>query len=262
MSLEAQDITFSYTEGRTVLKKLSVTIPKGKITALIGRNGCGKSTLLKILNRLLLPDEGTVRIDGREVSEFGSRELAQTVAHLTQSPVAPEGLTVRELVEFGRHPYRGFLGRANPEDSRAVEWSLEVTQLQELAERPLEALSGGQRQRAWIAMALAQDTEYLLLDEPTTYLDIAHQLEVLELLSQLNSEQNKTIIMVVHDPNHASQYADHVVCLADGRLFCEGRPAEIFVTATVEKLFGVVPLIFSGDEPEKPWCVPHRTLDR
>ncbi|MFA5506796.1 MAG: ABC transporter ATP-binding protein [Vulcanimicrobiota bacterium] len=250
---------FSYRPGVPILQGLSVLVPQGKITALIGRNGCGKSTLLKLMNRLLEPDSGGVFVAGRDLRTFGTKELAQTMAHLTQSPTAPAGLTVKELVEFGRHPYRGFLGRATARDREVVEWALEQTALVELAEREVETLSGGQRQRAWIAMALAQDTEYLLLDEPTTYLDIAHQLEVLELLGQLNESSGKTIIMVVHDPNHASQYAHHVVCLAEGKLLREGTPAEIFTNAHVEELFGVIPQIFPGSSPEKPWCVPLRT---
>lgn len=259
MSLEARDLCFSYRPGVPILQGLSVLVPQGKITALIGRNGCGKSTLLKLMNRLLEPDSGGVFLAGRDLRTFGTKELAQTMAHLTQSPTAPAGLTVKELVEFGRHPYRGFLGRATSRDREVVEWALAQTALVDLAEREVETLSGGQRQRAWIAMALAQDTEYLLLDEPTTYLDIAHQLEVLELLTQLNESSGKTIVMVVHDPNHASQYAHHVVCLAEGKLLREGTPAEIFTNAHVEELFGVIPQIFAGSSPEKPWCVPLRT---
>ena len=259
MSLEVESLSFGYRSDVPILRELDVSIPKGKITALIGRNGCGKSTLLKLLNRLLQPATGTISLEGRDIQEFAGKELAQTMAHLTQSPTAPEGLTVEELVEFGRHPYRGFLGRATTKDREVVKWALDVTSLNELAERPLESLSGGQRQRAWIAMALAQDTEYLLLDEPTTYLDIAHQLEVLELLAKLNAENGKTIVMVVHDPNHASQYAQNVICLSQGRLFGEGPPVEIFTESNVEALFGVTPLIFPGTAPNKPWCVPLRT---
>jgi iron complex transport system ATP-binding protein len=259
MSLEARELSFSYNPEVPILRELSVTVPKGKITALIGRNGCGKSTLLKLLNRLLQPVSGGVYLEGRDIQSLGAKELAQTMAHLTQSPTAPEGLTVEELVEFGRHPYRGFLGRSSQKDKEVVEWALAETSLNDLSERTLESLSGGQRQRAWIAMALAQDTEYLLLDEPTTYLDIAHQLEVLELLARLNRTNQKTIIMVVHDPNHASQYADNVICLAQGRLLREGTPAEIFTEENVEELFGVVPVIFPGTTPDKPWCVPLHT---
>lgn len=259
MSLEAKQLSFSYSSDRPVLHDLSLVLPKGRISALIGRNGCGKSTLLKLLNRLLTPAQGSIELNGRSISDYTGRQLAQTMAHLTQSPVAPEGLTVEELVAFGRHPYQGFLGRVTAHDRDKVKWALAETSLETLALRPLEALSGGQRQRAWIAMALAQDTEYLLLDEPTTYLDIAHQLEVLELLVKLNREQKKTIVMVVHDPNHASQYADHVVCLSQGRLFQTGTPKEIFTESTVRSLFGVLPLIIPGVEPDKPWCIPHRT---
>ena len=262
MSLETRELSFSYDLEVPILERLTVSIPKGKITALIGRNGCGKSTLLKLLNRLLVPTGGAVQLEGREIRDYGAKELAQTMAHLTQSPTAPSGLTVKELVEFGRHPYRGFLGRATARDREVVEWALEQTTLVELADRALDSLSGGQRQRAWIAMALAQDTEYLLLDEPTTYLDIAHQLEVLELLAKLNEENKKTIVMVVHDPNHASQYAQHVVCLSGGNLLREGTPAEIFTEENVEELFGVVPLIFPGATADKPWCVPSHTTGK
>lgn len=258
MSLRAREICFSYTEGTPILRGLSVEIPKAKVTALIGRNGCGKSTLLKVLNRLLLPASGQVFLEERALSDYPARELAQKMAHLTQSPTAPSGLTVRELVGFGRHPYLGFLGRKSSKDHEMVEWALEKTELTLLASRPLEALSGGQRQRAWIAMALAQDTEYLLLDEPTTYLDIAHQLEVLELLAQLNREEGKTVVMVVHEPNHASQYAHHVVGLSEGVVVMQGSPSEIFVKERMVELFGVEPLLFEGPEKERPWCVPYR----
>lgn len=259
MSLEATHINFSYHEGHQILTDLSIKIPDGRITALIGRNGCGKSTLLKILNRLLNPQSGEVLLHGKSIADYPSKTLAQTIALLSQAPVAPEGLTVKELVEFGRHPYKGFLGRSSAEDQKAVDWALAETSLVPLQDRPLESLSGGQRQRAWIAMALAQDTEYLLLDEPTTYLDIAHQLEVLELLAQLNEEQGKTIVMVVHDPNHASQYAHNVACLAEGRLLYEGTPKEIFTQERIQELFSVVPQIFEGVDPERPWCVSQRT---
>jgi len=260
MSLKAQSLCFSYLPGTPILQELSVQIPKGKITALIGRNGCGKSTLLKLLNRLLEPESGSIELEGKNLKDYSSRELARTLAHLSQTPTAPEGLTVRELVEFGRHPYKGLLGRTTSKDEETVHWALRETSLVELENRVLSALSGGQRQRAWIALALAQDTEYVLLDEPTTYLDIAHQLEVLELLTRLNEEQNKTIVMVVHDPNHASQYAHHVVALAGGKLFKEGSPKEIFTPEVIQSLFGVQPLVFPGEDPEKPWCVPKATL--
>ena len=259
MSLRAEGINFAYTEGVPILRDLTVEIPKAKVTALLGRNGCGKSTLLRVLNRLLLPASGKVWFEERDLTEYPARELAQRMAHLTQTPSAPSGLTVKGLVGFGRHPYLGFLGRKSSKDQEMVEWALEKTELSALAERPLEALSGGQRQRAWIAMALAQDTEYLLLDEPTTYLDIAHQLEVLELLSFLNREEGKTVVMVVHEPNHASQYAHHIVGLSEGRVVMQGSPSEIFVKERIEELFGVEPLLFEGPRPEAPWCVPYRT---
>lgn len=260
MSLRAENLEFSYQSETPVLQKLSVEIPESRITALIGRNGCGKSTLLKLLNRLIEPMSGQIYLQDRPLTDFKGKELARRMAHLTQAPEAPEGLTVGELVEFGRHPYRGFLGRASKEDAEVIEWSLAETSLLHLRDRPLDALSGGQRQRAWIAMALAQDTQYLLLDEPTTYLDIAHQLEVLELLARLNEERKKTIVMVVHDPNHASQYAHHVVCLANGSILREGAPHEIFTEEHIQELFGVTPLIFEGPEPERPWCVPNKTI--
>ena len=250
MSLRAENLSFGYNTESTILNSLSVTVPKGKITALIGRNGCGKSTLLKLLNRLLEPRSGSIFLEDRPLVDYKGKELARLMAHLTQSPTAPEGLTVQELVEFGRHPYRGFLGRTSSEDKEIVGWALHETSLQDLKDRTLNALSGGQRQRAWIAMALAQTTDYLLLDEPTTYLDISHQLEVLELLSRLNKERQKTIIMVVHDPNHASQYADNVVCLAQGVVLREGSPQDIFTTENIQELFQVEPLLFEGADPQ------------
>lgn len=260
MSLKAENIDFTYPGGEPILTKLSIEIPKSRITALLGRNGCGKSTLLRILNRLLTPQSGEVWLEEKKLSQYSHNKLAQLMAHLTQSPIAPSGLSVRELVQFGRFPYLGFLGRRSRKDLEMIEWALEKTQLVKLAERPLESLSGGQRQRAWIAMALAQDTEYLLLDEPTTYLDIAHQLEVLELISFLNREEKKTVVMVVHEPNHASQYADHVIGLAKGKVAVVGSPSEVFAKEPIEKLFKVEPLLFKGPKPDRPWCLPYRIL--
>ena len=235
--IKAQNISVSINE-KEIVHGISLDIPEGKVTAIIGPNGCGKSTTLKALSRIL-PYKGSVSFKGQEMSTLSQREFAKCLAILTQSPQAPSDLTVNDLVEMGRFPHRGFLGRAGKDDKEHVEWALEQTGVKEMRYRLLNTLSGGERQRAWIAMALAQRPEVLLLDEPTTYLDICHQLEIMQLIGRLNQELGLTVVMVVHDLNHAIMYADHVVVVKAGQLVTSGAPREIITADLLADVFKV-----------------------
>ena len=235
--IKAQNISVSINE-KEIVHGISLDIPEGKVTAIIGPNGCGKSTTLKALSRIL-PYKGSVTFKGQEMSTLSQREFAKCLAILTQSPQAPSDLTVNDLVEMGRFPHRGFLGRAGKDDKEHVEWALEQTGVKEMRYRLLNTLSGGERQRAWIAMALAQRPEVLLLDEPTTYLDICHQLEIMQLITRLNQELGLTVVMVVHDLNHAIMYADHVVVVKAGKLVTSGAPREIITADLLAEVFKV-----------------------
>ena len=235
--IKAQNISVSINE-KEIVHGISLDIPEGKVTAIIGPNGCGKSTTLKALSRIL-PYKGSVTFKGQEMSTLSQREFAKCLAILTQSPQAPSDLTVNDLVEMGRFPHRGFLGRAGKDDKEHVEWALEQTGVKEMRYRLLNTLSGGERQRAWIAMALAQRPEVLLLDEPTTYLDICHQLEIMQLIGRLNQELGLTVVMVVHDLNHAIMYADHVVVVKAGQLVTSGAPREIIAADLLADVFKV-----------------------
>ena len=235
--IKAQNISVSINE-KEIVHGISLDIPEGKVTAIIGPNGCGKSTTLKALSRIL-SYKGSVTFKGQEMSTLSQREFAKCLAILTQSPQAPSDLTVNDLVEMGRFPHRGFLGRAGKDDKEHVEWALEQTGVKEMRYRLLNTLSGGERQRAWIAMALAQRPEVLLLDEPTTYLDICHQLEIMQLIGRLNQELGLTVVMVVHDLNHAIMYADHVVVVKAGKLVTSGAPRKIITADLLADVFKV-----------------------
>lgn len=253
--LSAKELAVGYA-GAEILDQIDIAIPDGKITALIGANGSGKSTLLRALGRILQPLAGTIFLDGQSIATLPSREIARKLALLPQSPVSPDGLTVRLLCRFGRHPHKGMLSRLSRRDEEIVEEALAAVGLSNLSERPLDRLSGGQRQRAWIAMALAQETPILLLDEPTTYLDIAHQIEVLDLLRELNRKRGRTIVMVLHDLNQASQYADHLIAIGHGRIYAAGRPADMLTPELIKEVFGIDSLIIPHPIDGKPLCLP------
>ncbi|HZY69035.1 MAG TPA: ABC transporter ATP-binding protein, partial [Devosia sp.] len=249
---------------RTIIDGLDLTIPPGKITAIVGANASGKSTLLRAMSRLLKPRSGGVILDGTAVHRMPARQLARTLGLLPQSPIAPEGITVSDLVGRGRHPHQGVFSRWTPADDEAVAAALEATDTIELADRAVDELSGGQRQRVWIAMALAQQTELLLLDEPTTFLDVSHQIEVLDLLVDLNRQRGTTIIMVLHDLNLAARYSDHLVALRAGSLHAAGRPSEILTEANVLAVFGLDSRIITDPTSGKPHMLPigrHRVLE-
>ncbi|ATN36724.1 iron dicitrate ABC transporter ATP-binding protein (plasmid) [Rhizobium sp. ACO-34A] len=249
--------TLSTGYGETIiLRDLDLAITPGRITAIVGANACGKSTLLRTLSRLLAPKEGQVLLDGKSIHRMPSRELARTLGLLPQSPIAPEGITVADLVSRGRHPHQGLFSRWTRKDDEAVARALEATRTAELAERPVDELSGGQRQRVWIAMALAQETKILLLDEPTTFLDIAHQVEVLDLLTDLNRAQQTTIVMVLHDLNLAARYADCLVAMASGHLHALGSPEDVLTEENVRQVFGLESRIIIDPTSGRPMMLP------
>lgn len=255
IALTTRKLTLAY-DGNTIIQGLDLAIPQGQITTLVGPNGCGKSTLLRGMARLLKPKGGTVYLEGDAIAHLPTKELAKRLGILPQSPSAPEGLTVRELVAQGRYPHQNWLQQWSKDDELQVEAAIATTHLQAFANRPLDTLSGGQRQRAWIAMALAQDTETLLLDEPTTYLDLAHQIEVLDLLYDLNRNAGRTVIMVLHDLNMACRYSHHLVALRDGEVVDQGRPAEVVTETLVRQVFGLHSRIIPDPIAGTPLCVP------
>lgn len=254
-SLSAEALTLAYGD-RTIVDGLDLTIPAGKITAIIGANGCGKSTLLRALARLISPRSGQVILDGEDLHRRPSKEVARTLGLLPQGPTAPEGIAVADLVGRGRHPHQKLLARWSARDYEVVAQSLEATGVSELADRAVDELSGGQRQRVWIAMALAQETDILLLDEPTTFLDVAHQVEVLDLLLDLNRERGTTIVMVLHDMNMAARYADHVFAVCDGEVIAGGSPAEVMTTEMIRTVFDLDCLVIPDPITGSPLVLP------
>jgi iron complex transport system ATP-binding protein len=253
--LRAEALTVGY-DGAAVIERLDLAVPNERITALVGANGSGKSTLLRALARLIRPRAGTVVLDGRAIGELPTREVARRLGLLPQSPVAPDLLSVEDLVARGRYPHQGLFRQWSEHDEAAVEEALQATAMADLRARPLDELSGGQRQRAWIAMTLAQQTRLLLLDEPTTFLDLAHQVDVLDLLDRLVAERGRTVVMVLHDVNQACRYADHLVALRDGRVHAAGPPAEIVDGAFVRAVFGLEAEVVEDPVTGTPLCLP------
>jgi iron complex transport system ATP-binding protein len=253
--LEAREVTLAYGD-RTVVEKLSLDVAPGRITAIVGANGCGKSTLLRALARLINPSHGAVVLDGAPIGSRPSKQVARVLGLLPQSPVAPEGITVADLVGRGRHPHQRLFARWTAGDDAAVAAALEATGMTELAERSIDELSGGQRQRVWIAMALAQETDILLLDEPTTFLDVAHQIEVLDLLAELGRDRGTTIVMVLHDLNLAARYADELVAMCEGRIVASGPPSEVLDAELVEQVFGIRSHVIADPVSGSPLIVP------
>ena len=254
--LRTEALTLAYTGDEPVVEALSLQIPDEAITAIVGPNGCGKSTLLRALARLLAPRSGAVILDGKAIHRLPTREVARQLGLLPQSPEAPDSMVVEDLVWRGRYPHQSLLRPPSAEDRRAVEQALAWTGLSALRDRPVDELSGGQRQRAWIAMALAQETPILLLDEPTTYLDIAHQQEVLELVRRLNREEGRTVVMVLHDVNHAAWVADYVVAMGRGRVLAAGPPADVFQPGVLQAVFGVSCDVLPCPGMPCPLCLP------
>jgi len=257
--LHTDSLSISYGES-LIVKNLSVEIPDKKITTIIGPNGCGKSTLLKAITRIISRKSGTVILDGKDILQETTKTLAKKIAILPQTPEGTNGLTVGELVSYGRFPYQNSFGRLTKKDYEVINWALDVTGVKEFKFRSIDSLSGGQRQRVWIAMALAQETEIIFLDEPTTYLDMAHQLEVLELLQKLNREQERTVVMVLHDLNQAARFADYIIALKDGEIVKAGSCEEVINKDVLRKVFNIDAEIGKDPRTQKPMCTTYNLL--
>ncbi|WP_405374422.1 MULTISPECIES: ABC transporter ATP-binding protein [unclassified Microbacterium] len=252
--LAAEHVTLSY-DRADIVADLSVGIPPGSFTVIVGPNACGKSTLLRGLSRLLTPTHGRVVLDGRAISEYPAKEVARRLGLLPQSAIAPDGITVADLVGRGRYPHQNLLRQWSDADELAVIDALDATGTRDLSSRAVDELSGGQRQRVWVAMVLAQQTDLLLLDEPTTYLDIAHQVELMELLAALN-RRGRTIVAVLHDLNHAARYASHLIAMRDGRIVAEGAPADVITSERVREVFGLANVVIADPVTGGPLVVP------
>ncbi|HLR67622.1 ABC transporter ATP-binding protein [Virgibacillus alimentarius] len=257
--LYTDNLTISY-DTRLIVNGLSMEIPDQKITAIIGPNGCGKSTLLKAITRIITPKSGSVVLDGKIITKENTKKLAKQIAILPQTPESASGLTVGELVSYGRFPYQKGFGRLTKEDIEVIDWALDITGTSAFKFQPVDALSGGQRQRVWIAMSLAQETDTIFLDEPTTYLDMAHQLEVLEVLKRLNEEQGRTIVMVLHDLNQAARFADYIIALKDGEIVKAGNCEEVIHADVLKKVFRIDAEIGRDPRTNKPMCITYHLL--
>ena len=253
--IKADHVSLGYSD-ELIFEDLQLTIPRGEITVFVGSNGCGKSTLLRSIARLLKPATGAVLLEGKDVHKMASKEVAKKMGLLPQSPTSPEGLTVLDLVKQGRYPHQPWLKRWSSGDTRKVEEAMHATRISDLRDRAVDTLSGGQRQRAWIAMTLAQDTEIILLDEPTTYLDMAHQIEVLDLLYELNEKRRRTIIMVLHDLNLAARYSHNIVAIKDGAIYAQGKPEDIITCEFVRSVFNIDCQIAKDPMFGTPYCIP------
>ena len=253
--LGAENVSVGY-GADPVVRGLTLDVPDGLVTTIVGPNGCGKSTLLRTLARLLRPTQGRVRLDGRAIEDVGTREVSRRLALLPQSPLAPDGLLVRDLVGRGRHPHQRWFRQWSPSDEDVVERALRMTDTWDLRDRPIDQLSGGQRQRAWIAMTLAQDTDLVLLDEPTTFLDLAHQVEVLDLVGRLNRERGRTVTMVLHDLNLAARYSDLLVVMRDGAVVTQGAPGEVITAELLDDVFGLRADVLDDPRTGLPVVVP------
>lgn len=255
-SIATENLVVAYDEN-LVVDNLDMQIPQRKITSIIGPNGCGKSTVLKAVGRILNPKGGMVYLNGDDIRKLSTKEVAQKMAILPQSPQSPAGLTVGELVAYGRFPHQKGFGKLKPEDKKIIQWALEVTKLTEHEVTAVDNLSGGQRQRVWIAMALAQQTDLILLDEPTTYLDLAYQLEVLELLYRLNRDQGCTIIMVLHDLNLAARFSDYMIAIRCGHIISHGTPEGVMTPKVLKETFQIDAVIMKEPKTGRPTCISY-----
>ncbi|MDW5522704.1 ABC transporter ATP-binding protein [Carnobacterium maltaromaticum] len=258
-TIETKELSIAY-EKKLIVEKLNLTIPTGKITSIIGANGCGKSTVIKTIGRVLKQKMGSVYLNGEDIQKLPTKEIAQQMAVLPQEQQAPSGMTVEELVIYGRFPHQKGFGKLTTYDKEIVAKAIQQTKLTEYKNREVDSLSGGQRQKVWIAMALAQETELILLDEPTTYLDLAHQLEILELLEQLNQKEQRTIVMVLHDINLAARFSDFMVAINGGTIIEKGSPKEVMTTEILKKTFQIDALITEDPRTKKPLCLTYNLL--
>lgn len=252
-----EELTAGY-ENNLIFENLNASIEYGKITTIIGPNGCGKSTLLKTIGRILKKEHGHVYLQDQDMQKLSTKDIAKRLAILAQSPSAPPQLKVGELISYGRYPHRKNVNRLTPEDHEMIDWAMDVTQTAEFADRELSQLSGGQRQRVWLAMALAQKTDILLLDEPTTYLDMAHQIEVLKIVQKINKEHGCTIVMVLHEINQAARFSDTILAMKSGEVLANGKPKEIMTAAYLEKIFNIQAKIV--DDDGTPVCLSYDTI--
>ena len=255
-SIETKNVNIAY-GNVNIVEDLNLEIPKGKITTIIGANGCGKSTILKTIARILKAKSGDIYINSKNINEQSSKEIAKNMAVLPQSPQAPGGLTVEELIAYGRFPHQSGFKNNKQEDKEIVDWALKATGISEFRDRKIEDLSGGQRQRAWIAMALAQQTDILLLDEPTTYLDMSYQLEVLEVLQKLNKEKNITVVIVLHELNNACRFADNIIGLKKGKIICQGRPLDVINKENLKEIYGIDANLTISEDGQYPICMEY-----
>ncbi|MCD2137643.1 ABC transporter ATP-binding protein [Salinicoccus halitifaciens] len=254
---EVEDVTVGYGK-KMILEDFNMTIPEGTITSIVGPNGCGKTTLLHTLARVLRPKYGAVFIDGRDILSLDTKDVAKRLSLLPQSPSAPAGLNVHSLVSYGRHPHKSAFEGLDQQDAENIDWAMEVTGIRDLADRTLDELSGGQAQRVWLAMALAQDTGIILLDEPTTYLDMKFQMEILNLLKDLNASAEKTILMVLHDVNHASRFSDGIIAVKAGEIISTGRPEEVMSGSILSEVFDITPVMGRCPFTDRPIITSYR----
>ena len=260
-NISVSDLQVGY-DDNIIIEQMNLSIPKGKITMIIGSNGCGKSTLLKTVARIITPKKGEVKINGMDIKKQAPKEIAKRMAVLPQSPQVPSGLLVKELVSYGRFPYQSAMGGMKEHDVEVVNWAMKSTGIFEFANRPVDSLSGGQRQRAWIAMALAQETDILVLDEPTTYLDMSHQLEILMLLKKLNEEQKTTIVMVLHELNNATKFANHLIGMRKGSVVFEGSPKDVITKDNLRTLYGIEAKLQLDETGSYPICVDFEIAEK
>ena len=255
-AIRVENLTVSY-EDNIIIQDMNLSIPKGKISIIIGGNGCGKSTLLKTISRINKPSKGDIFINGKNIKTVIEKEIAKEVAFLPQGPVCPGGLTVRQLVAYGRFPHQKMTGGLSSQDKEVIDWAIEQTGLKDFADRGVENLSGGQRQRAWIAMTLAQETDIIMLDEPTTYLDLSYQLEVLEILQRLNKERQITVVIVLHEINNAFRFAHNIIGLKKGKIICEGSPMDVITKETLMTIYGIEASLQKSNSGDYPICVEY-----
>lgn len=261
MSIKVENLCLSY-DGTDVVKNLDLFIPKGSICTIIGPNGCGKSTLLKAISRNLPIKSGIVEIYGKNIHNYNNKVLSRKMAFLTQEPHIPYQFSVKELVSHGRYPYLNWLGLLKSKDHEIIRDSIESTGLSDLETRNVSSLSGGERQRVWIAMALAQEAEIFILDEPTTYLDLAHQLQILQLINRLNKDFKKTILMVLHDLNQAARFSHYIFALKRGRLICSGSPDEVIKEKVIQDIFSIESRILRDLDNDCPYIIPQKSTER
>ena len=258
-AISVKNLTVSY-EDNIIIPEMNLSIPKGKISIIIGANGCGKSTLLKSIARIIKPKSGEIFINEKDIKKQKEKNIATQVAFLPQGPVCPSGITVKELVSYGRFPHQKLIGGLNFHDKEIIDWAIKETGLKDFEDREIENLSGGQRQRAWIAMTLAQETDIIMLDEPTTYLDMSYQLEVLEILEKLNKEKNITVVIVLHELNNACRFANNIIGLKKGKVICKGEPKEVITKESLREIYGIDAKLQLSDNKKYPICVDYELI--